>query len=217
MRRSASRPRSPMSATTTASASLPRAIVSSSVDLPAPGAPKTPIRAPRPNPSGPSMARIPVANSSRHGRRSATPTMGNSRTKRCARIGGLPSRAAPCASTARPSSTVPRPHDGGSTTTVSPWPMPSRALHGASVQRVPLSATTRAVTVLPPRTLTISPARANGSSASSSPPRVAMTVPQPRPITRKRRARARAVRLSVRRPYRRRLRGRHPRGATRRR
>ena len=60
MRRSASRPRSPISATTFASASEPNAIASTKVDLPAPGGPKMPMRAPRPKARGPSIARIPV-------------------------------------------------------------------------------------------------------------------------------------------------------------
>ena len=56
----ASRPRSPTSATTIASAAQPATTDSISVVLPAPGAPKIPMRAPRPIVSNPSTTRIPV-------------------------------------------------------------------------------------------------------------------------------------------------------------
>ena len=79
-----SRPRSPTSASTTTSAAVPRAIMPSSVLLPTPLPPNSPMRWPRPQVSSASMARTPVRERRRRPARASSGLSGGGSSGTCA-------------------------------------------------------------------------------------------------------------------------------------
>lgn len=179
IQRWASRPRSPIRATTTASARDPETIDSSSVLLPAPGAPKIPTRAPRPNVSNPSTSGRRVQNGCAIGARSPGERGSRSIFTRAPRGCAPPSSGWPRASIARPSAQHPSIiRSGGPAATGVPHPRPAIAPYAAINARSPSSAQMRPPTRGWVPIVTPSPTRAAGKHASIKPPRAPTTMPR---------------------------------------
>ncbi len=170
--------------------------------MPAPGAPKSPIRAPRPKASGPSIARTPVQNTPAQGRRCPTAGDSGSVPTACPRGGRAAVQRQPggvdrAAQQGRPE----HQSQGGR---VGPRPgrrrrprRPGRRAPAARASRAaPRRAAASPATPAPIRTPW--PTRPPGSSASTSGPRVATTVPAPRAGTTLPTPRAAPTRLATR-------------------
>ena len=164
----ASRPRSPTSATTVASASDPSRSMRSSVVFPKPALPKMPMRAPLAIGSRPSSARIPVQKGSGAAVRRPSAGAGISTENAGPANGGPASSAAPRPSRVLPSAQVPSGNRFPETSTQAGAPRETARSEECNAIRTPSESRARTVPViaLPSAraTQTVSPTRAEGSA-----------------------------------------------------
>src|SRR3954451_3761969 len=179
-----SRPRSPTRQMTLTSASVDRAIIPKSEDLPTPEPAKMPRRWPRPQGTSASSARTPSETWSSM-RWRASGSGGEACTARRPRVSrSPPSSGLPRPSRTRPSSAEPTGTETGRPVAVTSWPgaSPCRAPSGMSRVRPARKPTTSAGTVPRPR-----PARTSQTSPISASSPVASTIRPMRSLTRPRR------------------------------
>src|SRR3954471_5665717 len=179
-----SRPRSPTRQMTLISSEVERAIMPSSEDLPTPEPAKMPRRWPRPHGTSASSARTPSETCSSM-RWRARGSGGEASTARRPRASSAPpSSGLPRPSSTRPSSSGPTGTLTGRAVAVTSWPgaMPCRSPSGMSRVRPERKPTTSAGTVPRPR-----PARTSQTSPTSASSPVASTIRPMRSLTRPRR------------------------------